>query len=93
VERDLALLLPPGVTSAALLALARKVGGGILKEIGVFDVYRDRSMPSGVQSVAIRLRFRADDRTLKDLEVDEVVQKITGAFQEELHVGIRSQKG
>jgi phenylalanyl-tRNA synthetase beta subunit len=50
-------------------------------------------MPSGVQSVAIRLRFRADDRTLKDLEVDEVVQKITGAFQEELHVGIRSQKG
>jgi phenylalanyl-tRNA synthetase beta chain len=93
VERDLALLLPQGVTSAALLALARKVGGGILKEIGVFDVYRDRSMPSGVQSVAIRLRFRADDRTLKDLEVDEVVQKITGAFQEELHVGIRSQKG
>jgi len=93
VDRDLALLLPAGVTSGALLELARKVGGGILKEIGVFDVYRDKSMPSGVRSVAIRLRFQAEDRTLKDLEVDEVVQKIIGAFQEELHVGIRGQKG
>jgi phenylalanyl-tRNA synthetase beta chain len=93
VDWDLALLLPAEVTSGAVRELARKVGGGILKEIGVFDVYRDKSMPSGVRSVAIRLRFQAEDRTLKDLEVDEVVQKIIGAFQEELHVGIRGQKG
>jgi phenylalanyl-tRNA synthetase beta chain len=93
VDWDLALLLPAEVTSGAVRELARKVGGGILKEIGVFDVYRDKSMPSGVRSVAIRLRFQAEDRTLKDLEVDKVVQKIIGAFQEELHVGIRGQKG
>lgn len=91
-ERDLALLLPAGVTSGALLAVARRVGGGILREAGVFDVYRDRSMEAGVRSVAIRLRFQAEERTLKDQEVEEIVQEILGAFQEELHVGFRGQK-
>jgi phenylalanyl-tRNA synthetase beta chain len=91
VERDLALLLPGGVRVEDALGTARAHGGGHLTGIGVFDVYRDESMPAGHRSVAVRLRFQAPDRTLTDPEVGEAVQRIVKALQEELSVGIRGQ--
>jgi phenylalanyl-tRNA synthetase beta chain len=89
VERDLALLLPGDVNVARVLELGEEHGGEHLVDIGVFDVYRDEHMPPGTRSVAVRLRFRASDRTLKDSEVDAAMQKITRILQGELRVEFR----
>jgi len=89
VDRDLALLVPDATPVAQVLEVARTVGGEHLREIGVFDVYRDEGIGADARSVAIRLRFRATDRTLTDAEVDERVRAITRTLQEELRVGFR----
>jgi len=93
VERDLALLVPDTREMGAVLALVNERGGPHLREAGVFDVYRGEGVPRGFRSVAVRLHFRAQDRTLKDQEVDEVVRTLTRALEEELDVGLRGSQG
>jgi phenylalanyl-tRNA synthetase beta chain len=53
-----------------VVAAARVAGGTLLREVAVFDVYRDeQALGAGRRSLALRLTFQADDRTLTDDEV------------------------
>ena len=40
------------------------------------DVYAGKGVPDGKKSVALALSFRAEERTLKDKEIVEIVNKI-----------------
>lgn len=84
VERDLALVLGEGVSAAQVEGVLREQGGSLLEEVTLFDEYR--GLGSGGRSVAWRLRFRSPERTLKDEEVDRVVERILKALKERLGV-------
>jgi len=89
VERDLALLVPDAVEAGRVVGVAETRGGVHLREVEVFDVYVGRGVEPGMRSVAIRLRFRADGRSLTDGEVDEAIRNVTRALEEEIGVRIR----
>jgi phenylalanyl-tRNA synthetase beta chain len=84
VERDLALVLGEGVSAAEVEAVLREKGGALLEGLTLFDEYR--GLGSGARSVAWRLRFRSPERTLRDEEVDRVVEGILRALKERLGV-------
>lgn len=84
VERDLALILGEGVSASAVEQVLREAGGTLLEEARVFDQYRSAALPG--RSVAWRLRFRSPERTLRDEEVDRVVDRILTALKERLGV-------
>ncbi|HIA72835.1 MAG TPA: hypothetical protein EYN99_00160 [Gemmatimonadetes bacterium] len=86
IERDLALVVPIGNSAAELDGLIRDCGGTLLESLELFDLYLDLEKDGGVQSLAFRLRFRAEDRTLKDKEVDRSVDLILRRLKEELNV-------
>jgi phenylalanyl-tRNA synthetase beta chain len=90
-RRDLALVLKDDVTAAALLAQAREAGGPLLRESGVFDVYRGAGLPNGFKSVALSLIFQDNSRTLTDQEVDAVVQAVARRLQGSLGASIRGE--
>ncbi len=92
IDRDLALLVPGDRPAEEVISLIRKWGGADLREVQVFDVYHGDELPQGVRSVAVRLRFRAPDRTLQDQEVEEAMRAVTRALEEELSVGYRKKK-
>jgi phenylalanyl-tRNA synthetase beta chain len=85
-ERVLALLLPEGVTAAAVEGVLRRAGGALLERVEVESDYRGAELPAGVRSVAFRLTFRAPDRTLRDIEVDQTETRLLAALAEELGV-------
>ncbi len=91
-ERDLALLLAEEIPVEAALSLIRGKGGRDLREVEVFDLYRGDEIPEGTRSVAVRVRFRAEDRTLKDEEVEASLGGITRALEEELGVRLRTSE-
>ncbi|MBK5233734.1 MAG: phenylalanine--tRNA ligase subunit beta [Thermoleophilia bacterium] len=81
VDRDLALVIADSVEAASVLAAAEKAGGDLLVSVTVFDVYRGDQIGPDEKSLALRMRFRADDRTLSDEEVDPVWQNIISAAE------------
>jgi phenylalanyl-tRNA synthetase beta chain len=84
VERDVALVVPDGVTAQAIEAAMREVGGALLVDTRVFDEYSGEGVPG--RSVAWRLVFRAQDRTLREEEVDEALAGVLTTLKERLGV-------
>ena len=83
---DLAFETPDAVPAAAVEAALREGAGGLLVRLELFDVYRGPGVAEGARSLAFRLRFQADDRTLTDADIAaareqaiEAVTRATGA--------------
>ena len=86
VDRDLALVVSYDVLSSAVSDLMCDVGGSLLERVTVFDLYQGDGVAEGHRSVAFRLRLQASDRTLRDQEVDRVMEKIVERLREDLGV-------
>src|SRR3989454_8244638 len=81
VERDVALLLPAGVSAAAVSAVLARATGPLLARLDVFDEYRGSGVPAGHRSVAWHCTFRDPSRTLREREVDERSEEHTSELQ------------
>ena len=71
VSRDIAVIVDTATPYALLESTAREAADSILLEaISLQSVYTGDRVPEGKKSVALRLTFRAADRTLTDAEID-----------------------
>ena len=86
VERDLALVLGPGITASQVDEVVRVSAGPLLAGLSVFDEYRGAGIPDGHRSVAWRCTFRDPSRTLREREVDEALARVVRALEEKLDV-------
>jgi phenylalanyl-tRNA synthetase beta chain len=91
VERDLALVLPPGVTAAQVAAVLRRELGPLLERLEVFDEYRGPGIPAGHRSVAWHANFRDPERTLRERDVEAWLARGVAALEGEL--GVRQREG
>jgi phenylalanyl-tRNA synthetase beta chain len=71
VVQDIAVVVDDEVLAADVQAAVREGGGDLLERAALFDVYRGEQLGEGKKSLALRLEFRAPDRTLTDDEVAE----------------------
>ncbi len=69
VRQDLAVLVPEDVSVARVREAVLGGGGDLLRSAAVFDLYQGEQVGEGRKSLALRLEFGADDRTLTDEEV------------------------
>jgi phenylalanyl-tRNA synthetase beta chain len=91
VHEDLAIVVAEQVTTSELLRVIRESGTPLVQAVDVFDVYRDAErLGEGRKSVAVRLSYRAADRTLTDDEVARQRQFIVNALSHELEGTIRA---
>jgi phenylalanyl-tRNA synthetase beta chain len=90
VREDLAVVVGDGVAAADVLRVVIDAGSPLVAGADVFDVYRDaEKLGEGNVSLAIRLAYRAADRTLTDAEVARQRQPIVNALEKELGGRIR----
>ena len=75
LTRDLALVVDLDTPSSSLEKLIREACSDILESISVFDVYTGDKVEKGKKSIAYSLKLRHADRTLKDDEADEAINK------------------
>jgi len=81
VLQDIAVIVPEDVPAARLAELVRAGGGELLASLRVFDLYHGEQVGEGNKSLALRLEFRAPDRTLTDEEVAERRAAIEGELE------------
>jgi phenylalanyl-tRNA synthetase beta chain len=90
VREDLAVVVSAATSAADVLAVASRAAGSLLVHAEVFDVYRGPQIGEGNVSLALRLVFRAPDRTLTDAEVAERREALAAALADELGGRIRA---
>jgi phenylalanyl-tRNA synthetase beta chain len=85
VQRDVAFVVDAGseVTAARIESAMRELAGALLRGLTLFDVFR---FPDGRRSLAWRLTFQAEDRTLTDEEINAIQERVARGVSERFHV-------
>lgn len=89
IEKDLAFLLENKIPSLDVINYIKEQGGKLLRSVEVFDVYSNEKIERSKKSIAFRLRFQSDDRTLKDGEVDQIFRKIIKKCKDTFNASLR----
>ncbi len=89
VKRDLALVIDQSVTFDAIKAVAKKTEKKLLKSISLFDVYEGDKIEAGKKSYAVSFILLDETKTLKDKQIDKIMQKLMMNFERELGAKIR----
>jgi phenylalanyl-tRNA synthetase beta chain len=84
IRQDVAVVVADEIPAARVLEAIRSAGGELLRGAEVFDVYRGAQVGTGRASLAIRLEFRAPDRTLTDEEIAQRRELIVAALREQV---------
>lgn len=90
IERDIALVVDKEVESQAIIDLIKARGGEILKYVQLFDIYTGEQIEAGKKSLAYKVGFQSDRRTLKDKEVKEAFSNILDALNQTYNINLRA---
>lgn len=89
VKRDLALLIDKNITFQDIEKIAYATERKLLKEVNLFDVYEGKNLPVGKKSYAVSFILQDAERTLKDSQIDAIVQKMIKNLTEKLGAVLR----
>lgn len=89
VRRDLALLLDNQINYKQVEELALKGERKLLKQVNLFDVYEGKNLEEGKKSYAVSFVFQDNEKTLTDVQVDKIVEKLLNMFSTELGAKLR----
>ena len=89
VRRDLALIVEQSVAAGVLEQVIREESGELLREIRTFDIYAGKGIEEGHKSLAMGLTLQHASRTLKDEEVNQLIDKIISRLEEEFKASLR----
>ena len=89
VRRDLALLLDEKVSYADLRAAAFKQAKKLLRQVGLFDVYRGDKIPAGKKQYALSFVIQDLEKTLTDQDTERVMDRLLTTFQTEFGAQLR----
>jgi phenylalanyl-tRNA synthetase beta chain len=89
-RRDLAFVVDNSITYDAIERIVKKAGKKLIKEINLFDVYKDVNvLGSDKKSYAISMIFSDPEKSLKDKDIDKVIQQIIEKTNKELAATLR----
>ena len=90
IRRDLALVLEKSINFDQISSIAQKAGKKILKDINLFDVYEnEQQLGANKKSYAVSFVFEDPTKTLKDKEVEKVMNQLIQTYENQLGAVIR----
>ncbi len=89
-EFDLALVVDKQIASGDLVEGMHQIAGGQLVRVEVFDVFESGSLEKHQKSIAFRLTFQDNAKTLTINDVDPVIQKILKRLGADYSAELRS---
>ena len=89
VKRDVAMIVPNGITNRSIVNVIRTIGGSMLEDVVLFDKYEGGQIEKGFYSLAYSITYRDPVKTLTDNEVNSKHAEISEHLESELGVKVR----
>lgn len=89
IRRDLALVIDEKFEAAEIIDKIGELAGNLLENCVIFDQYRGEGIETGCRSLAIGLIFRDVSRTLKDSDVDSLIDGIVQGLGDRFNAKLR----
>jgi phenylalanyl-tRNA synthetase beta chain len=89
VRRDIAIVVSDDHPAERLVEAVRETAGGLLEDCVIFDQYRGAGIETGFRSLAIGLILRDVSRTLKDREIDGLLETVLADLESRFGAKLR----
>lgn len=89
ITRDLALIVDDAMPAARILDAIAGFANKLITDITVFDFFRGGAVAPGKKSLAFRLKFQSNDRTLTDIEVNKIHDRLVAHVARETGADLR----
>jgi phenylalanyl-tRNA synthetase beta chain len=80
--QDIAILVPRNILVEEVLNKIEIAGGGLVRDVDLFDIYEGEELPDGKKNLAFHIIYQAEDRTLSSAEINKIHKKIISALEE-----------
>lgn len=61
----------------------------ILESLELFDIYRNEKLGQNKKSVAYSIKFRSQEKTLSEIEINEIMKNIISDLEKDLKAELR----
>ena len=89
MRRDLAFVVEDNVPAGELVAAVRNACDERLTGVRIFDIYQGDSIGENRKSLALGLTFQDRSRTLKDEEVNDLVDAVVSQLKQQFNAALR----
>jgi len=89
IRRDFSWVLPEQTPYQRIADCVKLLAGDALQNLHLFDLYQGQNIEAGTKSIALALTFQLPTRTLTDIEIDQLVEKIINGLQKILGAKLR----
>jgi phenylalanyl-tRNA synthetase beta chain len=89
IRRDLAIFVDQTVPAQQIQDTIEDVGGELLKDVSVFDVYQGKGVAPHRKSIALALTLQHASRTLVDEEVADLLGRIVDVLKQKFAAELR----
>lgn len=91
ISKDIAFVLNKNIMAVELINEIKRLGGRLLTNIDVFDVYTGENVKENEKSIAFNLIFSDPNRTLSEEEVMEIFNKISVEIPNKFNAKLRDK--
>jgi phenylalanyl-tRNA synthetase beta chain len=88
--RDISVIAPRRVAFGAMRRAVLDLHLPTLRRVELVDVYEGAHLPEDARSVTLRVEYRADERTLRDEEVDAMQARVIAELESRFGAKLRS---
>ena len=89
VKRDFALLVDKNIEFADLARAAFGTEKKLLKNVYLFDVYEGKNLEAGKKSYALSFILQDAENTLKDTQIENIMNRLKATFEEKFNATLR----
>lgn len=82
IVRDIAILAPSQTKVIDVMNAIHDVGGTMVRDIDVFDMFEGGNLPDGKKNLAFHIVYQSDEKTLTNKEVDDMHNRIVKSVEE-----------
>ncbi|MGB4191866.1 MAG: phenylalanine--tRNA ligase subunit beta [Rickettsiales bacterium] len=90
IERDFSFLVDQNISIDSIIKIISQIDKKLFKNINIFDIYCGKGIEPNKKSIAFSVSLQANDRTLSEIEIEEVSQKIIEAVTKSTNGTLRS---
>ncbi|MCF6764781.1 phenylalanine--tRNA ligase subunit beta [Thiotrichales bacterium 19S3-7] len=89
ISRDIAIVVDENIAVETIRQSIIDAGGELLLDVGVFDLYQGDNLPKNKKSVAFNLILQDSSKTLKDEDINQVVDQLVAQLEENYKATLR----
>jgi len=90
VKRDLSILVGESISEIQIENIIKKEHRSLIKSIKLYDLYKGQQVPVGCKSLTYSIIFQSDKKTLSEIEINKVMERIVGNLEKEISAELRS---